>query len=116
MLSITDESKIRAIVDQALDRLRVDIRRIVRTEIARYKPEQAKPFVPPPLPDPNLPLCPQYPCAVVDYTYWEGRADGKTPHTCPVCQGSGRTRSPLIPLGTYPCRACKGTGVVWSDD
>ena len=47
-----------------------------------------------------------------------------TPHACPVCYGQGTVSKPPHVAGdqltwtdnrtdTYPCRACKGTGVVW---
>ena len=50
----------------------------------------------------------------------------RTPHKCPVCDGSGKvTRPPWVagdqPIWTssgtetYDCNACHGTGIVWSD-
>lgn len=48
-----------------------------------------------------------------------------TPHKCPVCDGSGKvSRPPWIAgdqqtwvsgsIEMYECRACTGTGIVWS--
>lgn len=48
-----------------------------------------------------------------------------TPHCCPVCNGHGTVSRPPHTAGdvptwgasgieTYPCRACEGTGIVWS--
>ncbi len=49
---------------------------------------------------------------------------GDFPYTCPVCSGSGLvSRPPYIAgdqptwttkdTGTYQCKTCKGTGVLW---
>jgi len=51
-----------------------------------------------------------------------------TPYKCPVCNGTGKvSRPPHIPgdidhwddstTGScYPCSACGGRGIVWSED
>jgi hypothetical protein len=42
---------------------------------------------------------------------------GKTPHKCPVCEGSGRLLNArygmLSNIGESDCHACKGEGIVW---
>lgn len=45
------------------------------------------------------------------------------PHKCPVCEGIGTTSRPPYVAGDqatwyasdcrFPCRACKGSGIVW---
>lgn len=51
----------------------------------------------------------------------------RTPHKCPVCDGTGLVNRPPwvagdVPawtdssLGPYHCRACDGTGILWSTD
>lgn len=48
----------------------------------------------------------------------------RTPHACPVCNGHGTvSRPPWVAgdqltwpvggTGSYPCRACAGSGIVW---
>lgn len=47
-----------------------------------------------------------------------------TPHKCPVCDDTGKvSRPPYVAgdqptwegtsIGTYPCPACHGTGIIW---
>lgn len=36
---------------------------------------------------------------------------GKTPHTCPVCDGSGTRTINIMSIAT--CRVCNGHGIVW---
>ena len=47
------------------------------------------------------------------------------PHKCPVCDGMGLVSKPpyiagdqsewvTSSIGPYPCRACGGSGIVWS--
>jgi hypothetical protein len=49
------------------------------------------------------------------------------PHACPICHGAGHvTRPPWVAgdvdhwagssAGSYPCRTCGGSGVLWSCD
>ncbi len=48
------------------------------------------------------------------------------PHKCPVCDGQGIVSKPPDIAGdvrtwtstdtTHTCHACKGTGIVWSED
>jgi len=63
---------------------------------------------------------PWYPQPQVYVTY-----PTRTPHTCPVCKGTGLvSRPPHVPgdvetwpdsgTGPYPCKPCNGEGVLWS--
>lgn len=57
--------------------------------------------------------------------YWSMPTPAPTPHACPSCAGQGKvSRPPWVggdqqewasnTTGLYDCRACHGTGIVWS--
>lgn len=48
------------------------------------------------------------------YGGWSPPPPSRTPHTCPICQGSGQLWDTLSTgTGTRPCHGCLGTGIVW---
>ena len=66
-----------------------------------------------------------------DVTCWlsplNALAPTRAPHRCPVCGGHGTVSRPPWVAGdqtewasngteTYPCRACRGTGIVWEGE
>ncbi len=97
-------------VDRAITQIRIAMRHAVRVAVDRIKGGTCKP---PPLPDPEMPPFPSYPCTYVGYVY----PNGPTPFTCPVCEGRGKVRAPeaVTCITFITCHACKGTGVIWRD-
>ncbi len=57
-------------------------------------------------------------CVAIDYIENNGKFKNKTPHKCPVCDGSGKVKEKLSSFVNgkeilCDCKSCEGKGIVW---